>query len=153
MPYSRSSQYAFRALAFLAERERGAVFPTAQIARSEKVGVPSLAKVMKVLARARMVEPGRGRQGGYRLVGDPERIFLWDVVCKFDDPLSYAGRGIGLGSCHSSHPVNLHPNWQKARAAIESFLKGVSIADLARQRRSAAAAKSGRRKCERGVSS
>lgn len=152
MLYSRNNQYAFRALAFLAEREGDGVFSTAEIARSEKVGVPSLAKVMKVLARARLVEAGRGRRGGYRLVRDPRRIFLWDVVCEFDDPFAFSSCGIGLGFCDSSNPCALHPNWRKARAAIERFLKGVSIADLARQRRSAAAARIRRRKGRRRIS-
>lgn len=39
-----------------------------------------MAKVLPILARAGLVEAVRGAGGGYRLIADPSRLALWDVV-------------------------------------------------------------------------
>lgn len=130
MLYSRNTQHALRALTFLAQHERGTVLSTQRIARAQRIAAPSLAKVMKALARARMVRPGRGRKGGYALAADPKRISLWHVMAQFDDPARLSSCAIGLRGCSDANPCTLHPYWKKARHTIESFLKQVRISDL-----------------------
>lgn len=137
MLYSRNTQYALRALTFLAERERGVVWPTHQIAKAERIAVPSLAKVMKELVRARMVRPGRGRKGGYMLAVDPRKVSLWHVMRRFDDPARLSGCAIGLKGCSDDSPCSLHPYWKKTRGVIERFLNRVHISDLVAAKRKA----------------
>jgi len=43
-----------------------------------------MAKVLQVLARAGLVAPSRGAQGGYRFAGNARRTTLLDVIALFE---------------------------------------------------------------------
>lgn len=63
--------------------------PTRQLAAAEiadKYGISlhHLAKVLRDLARAGIVESARGVGGGYRFAGNPKRLALMDVIELFE---------------------------------------------------------------------
>ncbi len=63
--------------------------PTRQLAAAEiadKYGISlhHLAKVLRDLARAGIVESARGVGGGYRFLGNPKRLALMDVIELFE---------------------------------------------------------------------
>jgi len=63
--------------------------PTRQLAAAEianKYGISlhHLAKVLRDLARARIIESARGVGGGYRFIGNPKRLTLMDVIELFE---------------------------------------------------------------------
>ncbi len=63
--------------------------PTRQLAAAEiadKYGISlhHLAKVLRDLARAGIVESARGVGGGYRFIGNPKRLALMDVIELFE---------------------------------------------------------------------
>ena len=57
----------------------------ADIAGKYGVSIHHLAKVLRELARARLVESARGVGGGYRFVGNAKRLTLMDVIERFED--------------------------------------------------------------------
>ena len=64
----------------------------AEIAEQFGVSVNHLAKVLRILGRAGLVEAVRGAGGGYRFRGNARRVTLLDVIQLFEDP---ASRGDG----------------------------------------------------------
>lgn len=63
--------------------------PTRQLAAAEIAGkygisLHHLAKVLRDLARAGIVESARGVGGGYRFAGNPKRLTLMDVIELFE---------------------------------------------------------------------
>lgn len=52
----------------------------AEIASKYAVSINHLAKVLRTLVRARLVESIRGAGGGYRFCGNPKRVTLLDVI-------------------------------------------------------------------------
>lgn len=83
MKLQRSSRLALYSVLELAAR------PDEQLAASEiaakyDVSLNHLAKVLRDLGRARMVEAVRGAGGGYRFCGNARRITLKDVVEIFE---------------------------------------------------------------------
>ncbi len=54
---------------------------------AEKYGISThhLAKVLRGLARAGLVESMRGAGGGYQFSGNAKRITLYEVICMFED--------------------------------------------------------------------
>jgi Rrf2 family protein len=54
---------------------------------AEKFGISAnhLAKVLRDLARARLVESMRGAGGGYRFCGNAKRVTLYEIVVLFED--------------------------------------------------------------------
>jgi Rrf2 family protein len=57
----------------------------ADIATKYGVSIHHLAKVLRELGRAGLVESSRGVGGGYRFVGNAKRLTLMDIIELFED--------------------------------------------------------------------
>jgi Rrf2 family protein len=64
-------------------------FAAAEIAERFGISVNHLAKVLRTLGRAGLVEAARGAGGGYRFRGNAKRLTLLEVIQLFED----VGRG------------------------------------------------------------
>ncbi|MBT3333676.1 MAG: Rrf2 family transcriptional regulator [Rhodospirillaceae bacterium] len=62
---------------------------TADIADRYDISVHHLAKVMRQLVRAGLIQSVRGVGGGYRFSGNVKRVTLWDIIELFE-PASQA---------------------------------------------------------------
>jgi Rrf2 family protein len=63
----------------------------ADIAAAYAISANHLAKVMRDLGRAGLVEAVRGAGGGYRFTGQAKRTSLYDVIILFDDVIGRQG--------------------------------------------------------------
>jgi Rrf2 family protein len=63
-------------------------FAAAEIAERFGISVNHLAKVLRILGRAGLVEAVRGAGGGYRFRGNVRRVTLLDVIQLFEDVAS-----------------------------------------------------------------
>lgn len=81
--------YAVLELASDSERQLSA----AEIAERYAISTNHLAKVLRDLGRAGLVESVRGAGGGYRFCGNAKRTTLLDVIELFED----VGNGSGTG--------------------------------------------------------
>ena len=80
----------------------GRQFSAGEIAQKYGISPHHLAKVLRTLGRAGLVESVRGVGGGYRFAGNAKRLTLMDVIGLFEDigaraPVTSARRqGIGV---------------------------------------------------------
>jgi Rrf2 family protein len=81
----------FAALRLAADPNRQ--FAAADIAARFGISVNHLAKVLRLLGRAGLVEAVRGAGGGYRFRGNVRRVTLLDVIQLFEDPAPGAAGG------------------------------------------------------------
>jgi Rrf2 family protein len=108
MRLQKSTRFAiYSVLEFAAAPDR----PTAASEVAERYGISPhhLAKVLRVLGRAGVVEAVRGVGGGYRFAGNAKRLTLMDVIELFEDIGSDASEEGGADSGRS-------PNVEPARA-------------------------------------
>jgi Rrf2 family transcriptional regulator, iron-sulfur cluster assembly transcription factor len=63
----------------------GGQLSAAEIAAKYGISLNHLAKVLRALVRARLVESVRGASGGYRFCGNPKRVTLLDIIELFED--------------------------------------------------------------------
>ncbi len=84
---TRLALYAVMALSREPERQ----FSTAELADRFDVSEHHLAKVLRTLGRAELVEAVRGAGGGFRFSANPKRVTLLDVIGLFEDITSPVG--------------------------------------------------------------
>jgi Rrf2 family protein len=95
---------------------------------------PTVAKVLKTLAQAGVVEGLRGARGGYRLARPLEELPLTDVIVAFDGPIALtACVDGGSGMCESESLCPVRGRWDPVNAAIRGALAQISVAELAGQ--------------------
>ena len=129
---SRSSQYAIRALAYLAVRERGQWVLARQIAAALDIPSPFLAKILQTLAVEGILESQRGRNGGFRLVRNPDRLPLFDIVEAFDK----LGQGrlcvLGQKVCSDESACPLHHTWKHSLNSFRHRLQTTTLTELSK---------------------
>jgi Rrf2 family protein len=76
-------------------------FAAAEIAERFGISVNHLAKVLRTLGRAGLVEAVRGAGGGYRFRGNVRRVTLLDVIQLFEDVASPERAGEAPGAASS----------------------------------------------------
>ncbi|MEE9311893.1 MAG: Rrf2 family transcriptional regulator [Planctomycetota bacterium] len=129
--FSQASEYALRALTELARCEQGQYILASHLAETLDVPVHYLAKVLQTLARRGVLKSQRGRQGGFSLAIDPEKISAYDVVHKMDDLHSLESCVMGESTCDDESACPLHDLWADVREQFITSLKGATLADLA----------------------
>ncbi len=84
MRLQRGTQCALFAILELA-RDPERQVSAAEIAQSYGLSANHLAKVLRDLARAKLIESVRGAGGGYRFSGNAKRVTLYEVIHLFED--------------------------------------------------------------------
>ncbi len=123
MKLQKATQFALYSVLELA-LDPGRQLSAAEIAEKYGISNNHLAKVLRDLGRAGLVESTRGVGGGYRFSGNAKRTTLLDVIEMFEDigaPASdSADRGARTDIGRSLHPV-LNEIEQIARATLDSI--------------------------------
>jgi Rrf2 family nitric oxide-sensitive transcriptional repressor len=86
MKLQKATQFALLAVLELA-RDPDTQHSVAEIAERYGISANHLAKVLRDLGRAGLVEAVRGAGGGYRFCGNAKRTSLYDVIHLFGDTM------------------------------------------------------------------
>ncbi|HET9012086.1 MAG TPA: Rrf2 family transcriptional regulator [Gemmatimonadaceae bacterium] len=127
---STTSDYALRAVLFLARRRDGRALRADEIADATAAPRNYLAKTLNALAKAGIVTSARGPQGGFALAGDPASITLARVIDCFDEPRPHHRCLLGTAPCDPEHPCAAHSRWTAIMDARRTPLANTTIADL-----------------------
>lgn len=106
---------------------------------AEKYGISNnhLAKVLRDLGRAGLVESTRGVGGGYRFCGNAKRTTLLDIIELFED-ISAQGAEAGDRGARTDVGRGLHPVLNEIEQIARATLDSITIETLVGQiRRSA----------------
>ncbi|OYU53945.1 MAG: transcriptional regulator [Chitinophagaceae bacterium BSSC1] len=85
---SKKTQYAFKALTYLAEQEKDVPVLIAEISKKKKIPLKFLENILLELRKAGMLESKKGKGGGYFLKQDPNKIPLSKVMRLIEGPIA-----------------------------------------------------------------
>jgi len=128
---SRSSEYAIRALTFLAQRQRdGQHYLARDMAAELQIPAPFLGKVLQPLVTRGLLHSRRGRSGGFRLDRPAAQIPLVQIV-EAEETLGPANTCLlGQKVCDDAHACPLHDTWMKASISFHDRLRKTSLQDM-----------------------
>lgn len=127
---SRLADYSFIILGRMMEPQ-GASWSAAELAERTALPLPTVAKLLKLLARAEILTAQRGAAGGYRLLRPVQAVTVAHVIEAVDGP-------IAITDCvHEDKPecalpsfCPLNGGWMKVNWAIHKALHSVTLADM-----------------------
>ena len=131
MIYSRPCEYALRALTYITVNSDSELIRTQEIAETEGLPAPFLAKLLQQLARSGILVSVKGPKGGFGLARPPKEISLLEVVTAIDGEDGFMRCAIGLAECTDTAPCPLHDTWKPLRDQILDYMAGRSLANLA----------------------
>nr|WP_202396887.1 SUF system Fe-S cluster assembly regulator [Pseudoroseomonas coralli] len=127
---SKLTDYAVVVLARL--EAEGGLQTAPGLAAATGIAEPTVAKVLKHLGHAGLVEGLRGARGGYRLARPLAAMPLSEVICAIDGPIALTACVDGAsGSCETETICPVRGRWDKVNEAIRSALSDITLADLA----------------------
>ena len=126
---TKLTDYATLVLTVLAARP-GDVLSAPDLAEHAGLEAPTVAKVLKPLAQAGLVEGFRGANGGYRLARDPAAISLVEIVEAMEGPLGMTECSLHDGQCGIEQSCGVRANWRLINDVVADALRGVSLAEM-----------------------
>ncbi len=133
MRFSQESFYGLAVMIALARHEPGRPAGVEEIASVQDLPRSFVAKILQKLVRGGLVVSSRGRQRGYTLALPPERITARDVL-EVTEGTDFLRRCMFRKQCTGESACFLHGLGLSIRADLDARLKGLTLADLARDR-------------------
>jgi FeS assembly SUF system regulator len=127
---SKLTDYATVLLGYMA-RHRAEIHAAVEIAKATRIALPTVSKLLKLLARSGVVHSIRGAKGGYCLSSAPDQISVADIVQAIEGPIALTECSISDDYCDQSANCAIRGNWRVINKAMRTALESVSLADLA----------------------
>lgn len=127
---SKLSDYAIVVLSRLAV-EGGGVVTTNYLSSETGIPEPTVSKVLKLLAKQKIVLSVRGANGGYKMERSPSDITVTELITALDGPIALTTcLDTSQHDCMIDTLCPLKGGWSKVNQAITSALDNVMLADL-----------------------
>ena len=85
---SQRARYAFKAMVALARAKPGEGLQIRQLCEQEKLPRKFIEQILLTLKAAGYITSRRGRDGGYEMLKDPEKIFIGPLLRTVDGPIA-----------------------------------------------------------------
>lgn len=126
------TDYAVAVMVQLSREGNGAARSAHQLAERTSIPEPTVAKVLKKLARKKLVESVRGAAGGYRLAKAPDDMSICDVIEALDGPIAIVSCAGANDTCRAQPKCPAKGKWTPVNHAIRAALQAVRLSDMAR---------------------
>jgi Rrf2 family protein len=134
MKLSSQEEYGLRCLLQVARHDPVGSLTIPEIARTEGLSIPHVAKLMRLLRRGGFVRSARGQAGGYKLARTPDQINIGEVLAwlggrLFEPNFCNIHSGV-VKLCTHSVDCSLRSLWRSVQFVVDQMLSKVTLADL-----------------------
>jgi len=133
MQLSRRGDYGIRAMLDIAVVPDGKRALTHEIARRQDIPRVFLTKIIAQLTRAGLLRTYRGASGGVTLSRAPAEITLLDIVEAVEGPIALNRCTMTPSTCDRDDLCPVCSVWEQAQQQLETLLRGVNLANVAKQ--------------------
>lgn len=129
MNFSKTTEYAFRILSYMAMDE-SRIYSVDEIFKKLQIPYRYLRKLMTNLTKSDFVDSIQGKNGGYKISKKLENIKLLDILNAVDPDYLLAKCFFGFDSCALQPTCTMHDQWTDVRTNISTILASTSLADI-----------------------
>lgn len=102
-----------------------------EIAEEAQLPQPTVSKILKILARAGLLDSHRGMKGGYSLARAAEEITVAEIITALEGPIAITECiNDSPGECSQEPFCPVRGNWQRINDAIRHALEGITLAEM-----------------------
>ncbi len=127
---SKLTDYGTLILVHLASVAPNKPCPASEIAAGTGLALPTVQKVLKKLARGKLVVSSRGADGGYRLAREPDAIDAAEILDVLEGPLAITECSHDDSHCELESNCQVGGAWQKISRAIRAAMTEIRLSDL-----------------------
>lgn len=131
---SRLTDYGTMILVHLAS-QGGRVCSASDVAAGTHVALPTVQKILKLLARSGLIVSVRGAEGGYALGKPADAISAADILDVLEGPVAITECSLADSHCELEALCQVGSAWQRINKSIRVALDDITLADLGRPAR------------------
>ncbi len=131
MIYTKTGEYAIRAILFLARQPKESLIMSAEIAKSEEIPSHYLAKILQRMAKYGYVDSFKGRGGGFRITDLANKSSILEIIERVEGPVLNLKCVTGLKECSDENPCPLHEEWAELRDRIYNLISSKTVKEVA----------------------
>ena len=131
MIYTKTGEYAIRAILNLARQPKDRLIMSAEIAKSEEIPTHYLAKILQRMAKYGYVDSFKGRGGGFKITDLAKKSSILEIVEWVEGPIIDDKCVTGLKQCSEENPCPLHEEWAQVRERIHNLISSKSVEEVA----------------------
>lgn len=120
---TKKSQYAFKALGYLADKQKDGPVLISEISKKKRIPLKFLENILLELRKAGILESKKGKGGGYFFKKDPADVKMATVIRLIDGPIS-------MLPCVSLYFYERCKNCDEKRCGLHDVMKQVRDATL-----------------------
>ena len=129
---TKEADYGIVLLACLAEGTPGRIHSAREAADRSGLPLPMVSKILRSLAREKILTSHRGASGGYSLDRSPEETSIAEVIRALEGPISLVQCGADPGACEHESGCPTRANWARINREVERALERVPISEIIR---------------------
>ncbi|MBW2289810.1 MAG: Rrf2 family transcriptional regulator [Deltaproteobacteria bacterium] len=130
MLISQTSEYALRAMAWLASAPPGEPVRSRDLAAGSGIPLHYLSKILRRLVLAELLVSQKGKRGGFVLARPVHEIRFLDILAAVDAYPTHGRCGFGWGECDELNPCSMHDTWSELNGKILSWAANNTLADV-----------------------
>ena len=101
------------------------------LAAEAHLPLPTVSKILKILAREGLLIPHRGAKGGFSLARPPGEITIAEIIAALEGPIALTEcSGHAPGRCGIERLCPVGTNWQRINRAVLDALRGITLAEM-----------------------
>ena len=132
MQISRKSDYALRAMIYVAAWEDDKICSINEISEAEQVPREYLAKILKELSLQGFLHSYKGINGGYRLARPRKDVTFLNIIEAMQGKvaINQCIRHSDRGGCSRELGCAMHDFWQTEQEKVTKALASIGLADM-----------------------
>ena len=127
---SRLTDYGIVLMSYMAAHRERAI-NAAELAAAAQLPLPTVGKLLRLLAREELLVSQRGVKGGYALAHAPEKISIAAIIRALEGPIALTVCTTApSGECEYEPQCPVRRPWQRINRAVRDALEQITLADM-----------------------
>jgi FeS assembly SUF system regulator len=111
-------------------REPERLMSAAEIAAATRLALPTVSKVLKLLAGQALVAAQRGKHGGYLLARRPAQISLAEIIDAVEGRFGLTECASEPGACRQERSCAVRRHWLRVDRVVRGALEGLTLTQM-----------------------
>ncbi len=130
---TRMTDYGIMLLTYFAREDVRPMRNARELAEQSHLALPTVSKILKVLAHKGLLVGQRGVKGGFSLARTPQEITVAQIVDAVEGQMHITKcSDEAPGKCRLEDSCPVQSNWQRISHAVWQALGNITLADMAR---------------------
>ncbi len=126
---SKLTDYSTVVMSYLAREPEG-IHNARDIMEHTGIALPTISKILKILAKAGLLQSHRGASGGYSLALPPEKIPVARILAAMEGNIGLTECSTHKGNCSLEPLCHIRSNWQSISHVVHNALSSITLADM-----------------------